>query len=172
MRTGFRVLIAILASSCCARVHIPGAAPTNFALVMRFGAAARVVEEPGLHFKWPPPVDGIVMLDRRIRVLDPEPNEFLTRDKKNVIVASFMAWSIEDPLKYLRTVSGIEGAEARLTRRPALDGRRRALVAIRSPISCRPRRARRASPTWAGGSRQLAAAKAGDNFGVKVVRCA
>ena len=115
MKQGFRILIAIAIVvlaflACTFQVR-----PNEVALVMRFGAATRVVEDPGLHFKWPPPVDGIVELDRRVRVLEPEANEYLTRDKKNVIVQSFMAWSVDDPLKFLRTVSGIEGAEARLT---------------------------------------------------------
>jgi len=168
MKKGFRILIALailvlLVLGCTFQVR-----PNEVALVMRFGAAVRVVEESGLHFKWPLPVDGIVLLDRRVRVLDPDPNEFLTRDKKNVIASSFMAWSIEDPLKFLRTVGGIDGAEARLT-----DVMRSTVGEV---ISSHPfthlvsHETQDASLENLGVKiTELAAAKARENFGVKVV---
>lgn len=85
------------------------------ALVMRFGAPSRTIETAGLHFKWPPPVDAVVRVDKRMKLLDPAPDEYLTRDKKNVIVDSFLAWSVVDPLLYYKSVSDRVGAEARLT---------------------------------------------------------
>ncbi len=87
----------------------------EFALVMRFGAPSRTIDTAGLHFQWPPPVDSVVRVDRRMRLLDPDPDEYLTRDKKNIIVDSFLAWSVVDPLQYYKSVSDLEGAEARLT---------------------------------------------------------
>ncbi|MEM7310515.1 MAG: protease modulator HflC [Planctomycetota bacterium] len=87
----------------------------EYALVMRFGAPSRTIETAGLHFKWPPPVDAVVRVDRRMSLLDPSPDEYLTRDKKNVIVDSFLAWSVVDPLLYYKSVSDRTGAEARLT---------------------------------------------------------
>ena len=87
----------------------------EYALVMRFGAPRRTISTAGLHFKWPPPIDAVVRVDRRMRLLDPAPDEYLTRDKKNVIVDSFLAWSVVDPLLYYKSVSDHAGAEARLT---------------------------------------------------------
>jgi len=87
----------------------------EYALVMRFGAPRRTIETAGLHFKWPPPVDAVVRVDRRMKLLDPAPDEYLTRDKKNVIVDTFLAWSVVDPLLYYKSVSDRAGAEARLT---------------------------------------------------------
>ena len=57
--------------------------------------------------------------DARLLVLDlpsPDepPRELLTRDKKNIEVASYLCWRIEDPLKFLQTVGTREGAEAYL----------------------------------------------------------
>src|SRR5438067_186966 len=78
---------------------------TEFAIVARFGDPRRVIDEPGLHFKWPPPVDTVIRIDRRIMVLDPEPAEYLTADKKNVLVNCFLAWSVEDPIRYLVSVA-------------------------------------------------------------------
>lgn len=87
----------------------------EYALVMRFGAPSRTIDTAGLHFKWPPPVDAVVKVDRRMRLLDPAADEYLTQDKKNVIVDSFLAWSVVDPLLYYKSVSDRAGAEARLT---------------------------------------------------------
>ena len=45
----------------------------------------------------------------------PKPDEVLTKEKKNVLVSTFLTWSVEDPIRYLVTVSDRAGAEARLT---------------------------------------------------------
>ena len=86
----------------------------EYALVMRFGAPQRTIEQAGLKLKWPPPVDAVVSIDKRMRLLDPAPDEYLTQDKKNVIVDSFLAWSVVDPLLYYKSVNDRVGAEARL----------------------------------------------------------
>lgn len=84
------------------------------ALVMRFGAPSQTIEEAGLHLKWPSPIESVVRVDRRTRLLDPGSEEYLTKDQKNVIVDSFLAWSVTDPLQYYKSVSDQAGAEARL----------------------------------------------------------
>jgi membrane protease subunit HflC len=88
---------------------------TEYAIVARFGDPRRVITEAGLHVKWPPPIDTVIRIDRRMNVLDPEQAEYLTSDKKNVLVNGFLVWSVEDPLRYLVSVTDKNGAEARLT---------------------------------------------------------
>lgn len=85
------------------------------AIVTRFGDPRPPITAAGLHFKWPAPIDSLARIDLRLHVLDPEPAEYLTRDKKNVIVDAFLVWRPADALRYLTSVSGVEGAEARLT---------------------------------------------------------
>lgn len=87
----------------------------EYAVVTRFGDPRRQIDDAGLHLKWPPPIDSLIKIDGRVHILDPEPNEYLTSDKKNIIVDSFLAWSVEDPLKYLVSVRSLEEAELRLT---------------------------------------------------------
>lgn len=87
----------------------------EFAIVSRFGDPRREIQEAGLHFKWPSPIDTLHRVDGRMHVLDPAPDEYLTGDKKNVIVDSFMAWQVADPLAYYRSVGDSFGAGARLT---------------------------------------------------------
>ncbi len=86
---------------------------TEVGLVTRFG---RPIKEAaaGLHFKAPWPIDAVERLDNRLLVFDNEPTEMLTRDKKNVLVDSFLCWRIAEPLRFARTVETRAEAEARL----------------------------------------------------------
>lgn len=92
---------------------------TQFAVVTRFGDPRRVIRTPGLYAKWPFPVDRAVYLDKRLLVCDlprPEdsPKEFLTQDKKNVELSSYVAWRIKDPGRFLETIVTRERGEALL----------------------------------------------------------
>ncbi|MFT5154257.1 MAG: membrane protease subunit HflC [Planctomycetota bacterium] len=115
MKRGFWILttlgvFALLLWTCAFQL-----AENEFAIVSRFGDPRREINEAGLHFKLPVPIDTLRRVDGRVHVLDPAPDEYLTGDKKNVIVDSFMAWQVADPLEYYRSVTDRFGAEARLT---------------------------------------------------------
>ncbi|MEM9382663.1 MAG: protease modulator HflC [Planctomycetota bacterium] len=84
------------------------------AVVARFGDPRRVVEEPGLHFKWPAPVDSVYPIDSRSHLLDPPIAEFLTVDQKNVEVDAFVAWRVEDPRVFLTSLRDRYGADDRI----------------------------------------------------------
>jgi len=88
---------------------------TEYAVVARFGAPQRTIATAGLHWKWPAPIETVIPVDRRTHVLNPEPNEYLTSDKKNVIVDSFLVWAVDDPVQYLISIRDRSGAEARLS---------------------------------------------------------
>jgi len=77
------------------------------AIIVRFGQVLRYDEAPGLHVKTPF-LDEVRYFDSRILTLDAEPQPFLTKEKKYVVVDSFVKWRIEDALKYFLTVSGQE----------------------------------------------------------------
>jgi len=88
----------------------------EYALVFRLGEIVSVKKEPGLYFKVPM-VDNVLFFDKRILTLDwVEPDRFITSEKKNVLVDSFVKWRIIDPSKYYVSVKGDEAqAEARLS---------------------------------------------------------
>lgn len=86
---------------------------TEFAVRTRFGRPVAVVTEPGLHARVPL-VDDVARLDARLLYFDPPAGEFLTNDKKNIVVAPVVLWRIEEPLKFLQTLVTRESAEARL----------------------------------------------------------
>jgi modulator of FtsH protease HflC len=87
---------------------------SEFAVVTFFGNPRDEVEEPGLGFKWPWPVEDVIRIDRRVNITSPEEAEYLTRDKKNVLVSFFVAWKVVKPLKFLVSVHDRVGAESRI----------------------------------------------------------
>ena len=87
----------------------------QFAIVFQLGEVKRVIEEPGLNFKIPM-IQNVRFFDKRILTLDnPEPERFITSEKKNVLVDSFIKWRIIDPKLYYISVGGDESrAKTRL----------------------------------------------------------
>jgi membrane protease subunit HflC len=85
---------------------------TEFALITQFGRPVRTVINAGLHVKWP--FQSILRFDRRLRVYNPRPSEFLTRDKKNLVIENYVAWRIEDPERFVKSVGDTVSAEMRL----------------------------------------------------------
>jgi membrane protease subunit HflC len=81
-------------------------------IVVRFGEVLRYDETPGLHVKVPF-LDTVRYFDSRILTLDAEPQQFLTSEKKYVVVDSFVKWKIVDALKYYVTVGGRESEALR-----------------------------------------------------------
>jgi membrane protease subunit HflC len=85
---------------------------TEFVLVTQFGRPLYTLTDAGLHAKWP--FQSATYFDRRLRIYNPRPSEFLTRDKKNLVIESYAAWRIEDPKRFVETVGEATSAEMRL----------------------------------------------------------
>ncbi|MFC5300946.1 protease modulator HflC [Azospira restricta] len=80
----------------------------QFAIVFQLGEVKEVISEPGLNFKWPM-IQNVRYFDRRILTMDNnEPERFITSEKKNVLVDSFVKWRIVDPKLYYISVQGDE----------------------------------------------------------------
>jgi modulator of FtsH protease HflC len=84
------------------------------AIVFCFGRARAEVFETGLHAKLPWPIERVEVLDGRARVLNTKHTEMLTRDKKNIILLSYVVWRISDPLRFFQSLGTIEAADAKL----------------------------------------------------------
>ncbi|MCS7192934.1 MAG: protease modulator HflC [Armatimonadetes bacterium] len=85
---------------------------TEWAIVVRFGKLVRTVSEAGLHFHLP--IDSVRKFDKRLQVYDPPATEFLTGDKKNLLIDAFVIWRIDDPVRFWQSVGDAVGAEMRL----------------------------------------------------------
>jgi membrane protease subunit HflC len=85
---------------------------TDTAIVTMFGRPTRTITSAGLQFKWP--VESVLRFDRRLMVYDPGSSEFLTKDKKNLVLGSAVCWHIVDAGRFLQTLGDVSGAEMRL----------------------------------------------------------
>lgn len=115
MRNIGNLLIGLLAALLLLSMTMFTVDQREFALVFRLGEIVSVKKEPGIYFKMPL-VDNVRSYDKRIVTLDwVEPDRFITSEKKNVLVDSFVKWRIIEPAKYYVSVRGDEKqAEARL----------------------------------------------------------
>lgn len=78
------------------------------AIVFQLGEVVGEKTEPGLYFKLPL-VQNVRFFDARILTLDSaEPERFITAEKKNVLVDSFVKWRIADVKQYYISVGGDE----------------------------------------------------------------
>lgn len=78
---------------------------TQTAIKLRLGAIVSVEKEPGLKFKMPF-VNNVVKFDDRIQTLDTPAERFLTGEKKNVIVDSYVKWRIVDAEQFYKSTGG------------------------------------------------------------------
>ena len=91
---------------------------TRFGKVLRNSDAELAVSEPGLHFKIPF-IDKVRVLDARIQTLSSRADRFVTAEKKDLIIDSYVKWRISDPSTFYLTTAGgnIMQAEELLRRR-------------------------------------------------------
>jgi len=104
----------------------------DYALVFALGEVKRVITEPGLYFKLPPPFQNVVRLERRLLTIDAQDAERIqTSEKKNLLIDSFVKWRISDPRLYYVTFAGNERA-ARLRLQAQIRDALNASVNIRT----------------------------------------
>lgn len=85
----------------------------KYAIVFALGEIKEVVSQPGLHFKLPPPFQNVVYIDKTILTIDtPDVDRFITSEKKNVQVDTYVKWRIVDPKVFYVSVGGIESSAA------------------------------------------------------------
>ncbi|WP_124945681.1 protease modulator HflC [Sulfurirhabdus autotrophica] len=78
------------------------------AIIFQLGEVVAVKKQPGLYFKIPL-IQNVRYFDTRILTIDTgEPERFITSEKKNVLVDSFVKWRIVDVKQYYVSVGGDE----------------------------------------------------------------
>ncbi|MCK4494148.1 MAG: protease modulator HflC [Methylococcales bacterium] len=93
-------VLFFVATSCVFTVS-----ETEKAIKFKVGRIVKYDYKPGLYFKMPL-INNVKKFDSRIQTLDSKPERFLTSEKKNVIVDSFVKWRIGDVKKFYTVVSG------------------------------------------------------------------
>ncbi len=79
----------------------------ELAIKFKLGEIVETVDQPGLNWKIPL-INNVRKFDSRILTLDTPSERFLTSEKKNVIVDSFVKWRISNPRDYYTSTQGDE----------------------------------------------------------------
>jgi membrane protease subunit HflC len=98
--TAVAVLLALMGS-----LYVVNEGQTG--MVLQFGRVVRSDIGPGLHFKFPL-VETARVFDRRLQVLDAEPERYLTSERKDVSVDFFAVGMLEDSRAFYRATGGDE----------------------------------------------------------------
>lgn len=102
---GLLIILAVL-SSCIFVVR-----ERDYALQFTLGEVRKVISEPGLYFKAPPPFQNVVTLDKLILTIESTDAERIqTSEKKNLLIDSYVKWRIADPRLFYVTFGGNERA--------------------------------------------------------------
>ena len=79
------------------------------AIIFGMGEMKDVIEEPGLYFKLPSPLQNVLFLDKRIQSTEThESDRIITAEKMNILVDSFVKWRIVDPRLFYISFGGDE----------------------------------------------------------------
>ena len=86
---------------------------TQQAIITELGEFKRTVSKPGLSFK-KPFIEKVTKFDNRILSTDAPPGEYLTLDKKRLVVDFIARWKIVDPLVFFKSVNNLFSANSRI----------------------------------------------------------
>ncbi|MXZ82018.1 MAG: protease modulator HflC [Gammaproteobacteria bacterium] len=113
--TLFLVLLAIAGALAVASAYYVD--EREKAIVFKFGEIVKSDVEPGLHWKVPF-INNVRYFDARVQTLDADPQRYLTVEKKNLSVDSFVKWKIRDVYLYYTRLRGLKSnARSRLDQR-------------------------------------------------------
>ena len=110
-----RIILAFLLLSLILFQTVVLPVPEGYkAVITHFGNPNRIAEEAGPYLKWPWPIDNAYTFDCRKKIYKTKLTQTLTRDKKSIILESYIIWRINNPLIFLQAVGSIPNAEDKL----------------------------------------------------------
>jgi membrane protease subunit HflC len=108
------VLAGVLAVVVLASMTLFTVDQRERAIVFQLGEVTGVITTPGLHFKWPF-IQNVRYFDARILTLDtPDAERYITSEKKNLLVDTFVKWKINDVRQYYISVGDEAQAQTRI----------------------------------------------------------
>ena len=115
MHYSLRILLAFLLFGLILYQTIVLPLPEGFkAVITHFGKPDRIALEAGPVIKWPWPIDDCYIFDCRKKLYNTKFTQTLTKDKKSIILLTYIIWQIEDPLKFLQSLGSTRNAEDKL----------------------------------------------------------
>jgi membrane protease subunit HflC len=108
-------LVGVLAVMLLASMALFTVDQRERAIVFQLGEVKEVITTPGLHVKWPL-IQNVRYFDARILTLDtPDAERYITSEKKNLLVDSFVKWQITDVRQYYISVGDEAQAQTRIS---------------------------------------------------------
>ncbi len=105
MMSGKVVLVLLVIAAIIASMSIFTVDERERAINLQLGEVVRSDYESGLHFKLPL-IQEILKFDKRIQNMDSDPQLYLTNEKKNLKVDSFVKWRIADVVRFYTSTGG------------------------------------------------------------------
>jgi len=106
------VLVAVIA---LLRFSLFTVAAGEAAVVTQFGKPVATITEPGLRWKLPGFLHRVHRFDARVELFNTQPIQLLLGDKNPIIITTYVAWRIDDPLLYLRSLVRRQTAQEKLS---------------------------------------------------------
>ncbi|HWO99299.1 MAG TPA: protease modulator HflC [Methylococcus sp.] len=100
-----KAILVVAAAAVLASQSVFTVSETQKVIKFRLGEIVETDYAPGIYFKIPF-INNVKKFDARILTLESKPERFLTSEKKNVFVDSFVKWRVRDVAKYYTTVGG------------------------------------------------------------------
>ena len=101
------VLVLLLSSAYTVRHN-------QYVVIRQWGKITAINDQPGLAFKIPF-VQTAESITKETLFYDIPESDVITKDKKSMVVDSFVLWKVVDPNKYIKTLNGVRGrADERL----------------------------------------------------------
>lgn len=86
----------------------------EYKVVLKFGEAVRIHENPGIKIKIPF-IETVSPLPKYQKVSDSQPTTIMTKDKKPIIVDNYTVWRINNSRSFLQTLKTVSTAESRIS---------------------------------------------------------
>ncbi len=74
---------------------------TEVVVVTTLGRYTRSIEEPGLYFRLPWPIQNVHRYDNRLRNLEKKYEQTTTADGRIILIEAFVGWRVKDPRQFL-----------------------------------------------------------------------
>ena len=108
------IVIVVIIALIIASSFLVVTNPNEYNIVRQFGSIVRVEKEPGISVKIPI-IQTVTSVSKKILYYDLAKSDVITSDKKTMIVDSYVLWRVDDPEKFMETLSGSStNAEGRL----------------------------------------------------------
>ena len=93
------VLILVLTSAYTVK-------PNRYVVIRQWGKITRINDTPGLAFKLPF-IQTAESITKETLFYDIPESDVITKDKKSMVVDSFVLWKVTDPEKYIKTLNAV-----------------------------------------------------------------